>query len=119
MLERTESTSRARTLTDVYSDRDATYRLFEHVASRYNGELLPVDPAEVDVTESHLSRLRGFLDGTTDLPSGQHSFWPLYDFSVIPIQLISSVYERLLHKRAQKKLGKAAHTSHGSRWWNS
>jgi SAM-dependent methyltransferase len=96
----------ARKLTDVYSDRDATYRLFERVAARFNGDLLPVDTAEIVVDERHLTRLRGFLDGTTDFPSGQRSFWPLYDFSVIPIQLISSVYERLLHKRDPSKARK-------------
>ncbi len=87
----------ARKLTDIYRNRSATYRLFERLAERYNGDLLPVHSSERNVKRSHLHILRQFLEGETEVRSGQRSLWPLYDFGVIPIQLISSVYERLLH----------------------
>lgn len=41
-----------------------------------------------------------FFKGT-DLTSGQQSFWP-FDFSVIPPELLSSIYEQLL-EQTQKK----------------
>lgn len=88
----------AKTLTDVYdADRDAAFRLFDRTARKFNGDLLPVDATEQSVQTHHLNRLAELLRGDVDLKSGQLTLWPLYDFSVIPIQLVSSLWERLLH----------------------
>jgi hypothetical protein len=37
------------------------------------------------------------------LSSGQTSLFPLYDFDIIPIELISSIYERFLGDEKQQK----------------
>ena len=37
------------------------------------------------------------------MDSGQLSFLPLYDFNIIPIELISNIYEILLGEETQKK----------------
>jgi hypothetical protein len=87
----------AKKLTDLYSDRDLTYKVFDRLAGRFNGDLLPIESCEAEVKLRHLSLLRNFLEGGVDVKTGQRMLWPLYDFSIIPIQLISSVYERLLH----------------------
>jgi len=93
----------AKTLADVYVDRDAAFRLFTRTATKFNGDLLPVDAVEEAVESVHLDRLSRFLLGKEELKSGQLALWPLYDFSVIPIQLISSLWERLLHLRDPEK----------------
>jgi hypothetical protein len=87
----------ARKLTDVYDSRESTYRLFGRLAEKFNGDLLPVQPEEGVVQQAHLRLLRCFLQGEEEVTSGQRTLWPLYDFSVVPIQLLSAVYERLLH----------------------
>ena len=84
-------------LVDLYPDRSLTYEAFDRLAKKFNGDLLPVEPFESAVDQVHLSRLRDFLEGGVDIKTGQRMLWPLYDFSIIPIQLISSVYEQLLH----------------------
>jgi hypothetical protein len=84
-------------LVDLYPDRALTYEAFDRLAEKFNGDLLPVEPFESAVDQAHLSRLRDFLEGGVDIKTGQRMLWPLYDFSIIPIQLISSVYEQLLH----------------------
>lgn len=45
--------------------------------------------------------LKCFLSGKQEMESGQLSFLPLYDFNIIPIELISNIYEVLLGEKAQ------------------
>lgn len=88
----------ATSLTDLYRDHAASYRFFEKLAARFNGDLLPVARKErAAVRAPHLAQLGRFLSGDEELSSGQMLLWPLYDFRVIPIQLISLIYEGLLH----------------------
>jgi hypothetical protein len=98
----------AKKLTDLYPNRDLTYEAFARLAEQFNGDLLPVEPCEAAVDRKHLLLLRDFLEGGVDVKTRQRMLWPLYDFSIIPIQLISSVYERLLHAinpKAAKETG--------------
>ena len=74
---------------------DETYKLFDELARRFNGDLFPINDLERDqVKPQHLQRLGRFLDGE-EVTSGQMHFWA-YDFKYIPIELISSIYETFL-----------------------
>lgn len=77
----------------VLQDKDFTYALFEQLAEDFNGDLFPKDADEKDaVTATHLSKLRQFLLGDTD--PNQPTLWLwAYDFEIIPIEIISSIYE--------------------------
>jgi hypothetical protein len=86
-------------LVEVLDDKGATYSLFDALADRFNGDLLPVSSKErQEVGPEHLSFLKRFLLGNEHVGTGQISLWPLYDFKVIPIQLISAIYEKFLRK---------------------
>ena len=79
---------------------DATYQLFDELASRFNGDLFPVDALERDeVKPEHLQLLGRFLGGA-EVSSGQLYFWA-YDFKYIPIELISAIYETFLDEDRQ------------------
>lgn len=86
--------------TDNYRDtlaqgRNITYRLFDQLNRRFNGDLFPVDEeAEKDVDKLHLDTLLSFLN-RTNLETGQLSFWP-YNFEYIPIELISHIYDTFI-----------------------
>ena len=59
---------------------------------------------------SYLSRVADFLEAV-DPATGQQSFFP-YQFDVIPVELISSIYEQFTHAvpaRANKKASEAVH----------
>ena len=72
-----------------------TYRLFEELDRRFNGDIFPVDDVERDqVKPLHLQCLGDFLRGDVE-PSGQMYFWA-YDFKYIPTELISAIYETFL-----------------------
>jgi len=77
------------------------YAFFAQLADRFNGDIFPVDIAEQEIVQSqHLRALNTFLSGT-DMLSGQSYFWA-YDFSSIPIELISSIYEEFLRHRRRE-----------------
>ncbi len=91
-------------LPEVLDDRPATQRLFDWMRDTFNGDMFPADlqaPAA-----GHLRRVAGFLRG--DDPTGQMSLFP-YRFDVIPVELISSIYERFVHQDASA--GPGANTS--------
>lgn len=84
--------------------KTALYRLFKRLGRDFNGDLFSDDlSAEAEfVDEPHIKTLRDFFHGTT-VRSGQQAFWP-YDFSIIPIETISAIYERFL-KESDEQAG--------------
>ena len=83
---------------DVLPDKDATYRLFDYLNAKFNGDMFPIQETERDrVTGAHLLRLQEFLTGEQELVTGQLSLWKFYSFDVIPIEFISNVYEEFFH----------------------
>lgn len=96
----------ATTYFDVIKDRDAAYRLFEKLEEKFNGDLFPVTEEEgTAVKNKHLKSIRELFHGT-HMQTGQKTLWRPYDFGVIPIELISAIYEEFLHKEDGK-----SHTS--------
>jgi len=86
---------------------DTTYGLFEYLQSKdnYNGDLFPIEEGEKKrVEEHHLQRIVELLKGT-NLESGQQSLFDIYDFSIIPVELISNVYEFFIGVDNQESSG--------------
>lgn len=84
--------------TDVLADKDATYALFRELEEKFNGDMFPLVDQEIDtISQDDLTELQQFILGKSELASRQMVLWPLYSFNVIPIQLISSIYELFFH----------------------
>jgi hypothetical protein len=84
----------------ILTNKAFTYRLFTQLAKRFNGDMFPVDPAEQQtVTEKHLRLLHRFLLGGKD----EKLFFFAYRFDIIPIELISSIYEMFYSLEKKKK----------------
>ena len=79
------------TLAALLRDRRATKRLFDWLRETFNGDMFPSKGSSVP-RASHLRRAADFLDAL-DPDSGQIPFFP-YQFDVIPVELISSIYEQ-------------------------
>lgn len=82
----------------VLRNKQFTYALFRQLAEHFNGDMFPHDPTEeiaVDEME-HLLPLRNFLLGDPNLNQPALFFWA-YDFKIIPIELISNIYEEFYH----------------------
>lgn len=98
---------------NILLDKSETYELFEDLADLFNGDLFPIETRELnDVSSSHLTYIRQLFLGT-ELKTGQTKLWRPYDFSVIPIELISSIYEYFLtaNNEEKKQIG-AIYTPH-------
>ena len=82
----------------------ATYEVFEWVRKTFNGDLFPLEHKDEDghviheqdlVNKTHLAKVGDLLAGV-EMRTGQGRLWP-YKFDVIPIELISSIYEMFIH----------------------
>jgi N-6 DNA Methylase len=85
--------------------KKVTYELFDYLHQRFNGDIFPVDERERQVVseEPHLRLIQRFLQ-KEDLETGQLSFWP-YDFSCVPIELISGIYDTFLSDETRREFG--------------
>lgn len=79
------------------------YRLFGQLGWHFNGDLFSdnLDVERSRINDAHIEILDRFLRGA-DVRNGQGSFWP-YDFSVIPIETISAIYEHFLKAKDPKE----------------
>ncbi|HCA80969.1 MAG TPA: type I restriction endonuclease subunit M [Bacteroidetes bacterium] len=88
------------------------YMLFGQLGNDFNGDLFTADlEAESrQIRVAHLDIIDDFFHGT-DVQTGQQTFWP-YDFSFIPIETISAIYEHFLKSAGveQKKEAGAFYT---------
>lgn len=88
---------------EVLSRVGETRTFFERMRATFNGDLFPPPPSSGEEDETYsfsknqLSVARAIVT-RQDLRSGQKTFdfWQ-YDFEVIPIELISSIYERFIY----------------------
>ena len=92
-------------LLKIVEDSTELYKLFYHLKERFNGNLFDVDDEEKETELSNevFITLKEFLSGELEQDSGQFSMFPLYDFNIIPVELISNIYEILLGEDKQKK----------------
>lgn len=88
----------AKQYADVLNNKEATYNLFRTLKEKFNGDTLQVSEVEIEIiSQNDLDELRTFILGDSELESKQLALWPLYSFDIIPIQLISSIYELFFH----------------------
>lgn len=89
---------------DILDGKDATYRLFEIVNARFNGNITPLVDGEFDaVREEHLQVVkRCFYDGKVENENVLFKF-RLFDFKVIRIEVLSEIYEHFLGDTKQER----------------
>lgn len=94
-----------RSLPLALRDRSATRRLFAWLSETFNGDMFPGVSIEMTPAETYLERVAEFLLAT-DPASGQQSLFP-YQFDVIPVELISSIYEQFAHSDTSPQTSEA------------
>lgn len=86
-------------------DRDGVQALVDQLRKDFNGDFLGDDrhaPWRA-LTDDGFNLLNQFLR-RTDMETGQGDFWN-YDFSYIPVELLSGLYEKFLRPEQQAKDG--------------
>lgn len=100
---------------NILDDRDKTYNFFQQVKDDFNGNLFPlnyqIDKNEVNEKDKvhpiHLLKIKELLQGGKIFSDGtyQPSLFDIYDFSIIPIEFVSNVYEKFIGKENQADTG--------------
>ena len=72
--------------------------IFKRIQNVFNGSLFGDDSEAMErhIEESHVKILQSLIMGTIEIASGQRCLFPMYDFEMIPIEIISSIYENFL-----------------------
>ena len=95
-------------LKDILSSKKNTYQFFRDLQSRdrgFNGDWFPINSDEENIIkDKHLQVLKELISGT-EIKSGQMSLFDYYDFSIIPIEFISNIYEQFIGEEKQKEDG--------------
>ena len=89
----------APSLQDVFRNEVAAGHLFNWLSTKFNGDIF--SPQDSDRSTKHLGHVAEFLDGT-DFETGQKSLFPYY-FDIIPVELISAIYEQFVHTATKRK----------------
>lgn len=92
-------------LVDITKDKSELYKLFKYLKEKFNGNLFELDNevGNTSLTDEVFTLLSDFLSGKISLGSGQQSLFSMYDFNIIPVELISNIYEILLGKETRDK----------------
>lgn len=94
-------------LLELIQTKEELYSLFSHLKNQFNGNLFEIyqenSKTELDlIDDNSLKVLHDLMSGKLVLSSGQLSLFPMYDFNIIPVELISNIYERFLGDEKQK-----------------
>lgn len=89
----------------IVKNKNELYELFAYLKSKFNGNLFDLnDELQCKaLSDQVFVLLSDFFSGEIALSSGQLSLFSLYDFNIIPVELISNIYEILLGKETQDK----------------
>lgn len=103
-----EGTSRKWTNSEfcgLLSDKQNIKAFFKYLKKKFNGDLFPISDNDIDsISASNLSIIVKLLSGD-EVSSGQLSLFNLYDFSIIPVEFISNVYELFIGQDQQENQG--------------
>ena len=88
----------------LLDNKSKLYALFDHLKGRFNGNLFEIENGELDsITEASLGDVHDFLSARIQTQTRQLSLFNLYDFAIIPVELISSIFEILIGEKDRKK----------------
>ena len=95
-------------LCEIMRDKHKVWELFDYLQDSergFNGDLFPLDREQILSMPDDAFELLVRMLKSEDLARGQPSFFDLYDFSILPIEFISNVYEKFIGKDNQARQG--------------
>ena len=97
--------------TEILNSQIKTYTFFEYISKKFKGDLFPLSFNGINekdlVTNEHLKIIYNLLScnsyfynksKSTNEYSIQQSLFNMYDFEIIPVELISNIYESFIGK---------------------
>jgi type I restriction-modification system DNA methylase subunit len=77
--------------------KEKLYQLEEYLNNFLNGSVFPL-PSKNRIQTKHIQKVASAFKGG-DPESGQQSLFDIYDFSYVPIETLSVVYQQFLHQK--------------------
>lgn len=104
----------------VIANKKLIYEFFKYLTNKHNGEIFPLEETATNglqydecelVKEEHLEVLSHLFNCSSFFKNGekfnaytvQKSFFDLYDFEVIPVEFISSIYENFIGNKSENE----------------
>lgn len=92
---------------EIVKEKEQFIELTRNLKQRFNGNLFETQNRDEwdEITPESLDMLHDFLSAKIELKTGQFLLFPIYDFNIIPIELVSSIYEILIgtYKKLKEK----------------
>jgi len=86
----------------VLQDKSFTFALYRSLAADFNGDMFPnIEKEEQQVESRHLELIQSFIYG--DVEAQEKLFFFSYKFDIIPLDLISAIYEEFYHASTKKE----------------
>lgn len=83
---------------ESFESIESLYNLFKYLKQKFNGDLFDIEEnEETNISTTHMSLIKGFFEDN-DI-NGQGRLFIPFDFSIIPVELISNIYEQFLNKQ--------------------
>lgn len=89
-------------LLSIIKSKNKLYELFSFLSSKFKGELFPIngEREKSNLKNVHLGILYSLFNGD-DLASNQRSLFNVYNFDIIPVELVSNIYENFIGPQKQ------------------
>ncbi len=97
----------AKSFVDILYHNGDLLGLFDELSKHFNGEVFKLEKTEKQLIKKiNLTKFAEFFEGTTE-NDRQRTFWRLYSFDDLPVELISNIYENFLNiDKEEKKIKK-------------
>lgn len=93
------------TFEELILDKNDLYSFFNFLKDKFNGDIFDISDKEYyEINKNHLKLLYNLFKGD-NIESGQTVLFDVYDFSIIPVELISNIYETFLKEEIKKNNG--------------
>lgn len=90
---------------ELLKDKDQTIQFLNYLKDHFNGEAFLLEDTHLqDIRKEAFDILSRLIRGT-EIATGQMSLFDIYDFSIIPVEFISNVYEHFIGSENQAKKG--------------
>lgn len=87
----------------LFDEKQKLISFFQYLQSQFNGDAFLLDNNELSDVPSNVFNILGDLFRGVEISNGQQSLFDIYDFSIIPVEFISNVYERFIGNEKQEQ----------------
>ena len=90
---------------ELLKDKDQTIQFLNYLKDHFNGEAFLLEDTHLQNIPKEAFDILSRLIRGTEIATGQISLFDIYDFSIIPVEFISNVYEHFIGSENQAKKG--------------